>query len=88
MPLAHPVAASPTSNFSVPALAVTFATSHAGEDVGEFQARIAEKGMWGQSGVGRQRVELVFTRASAARLVEMFQMLDENADSNVNDQSR
>jgi hypothetical protein len=72
MPLAHPLSATPTSNFSEPAVAIAFASSTPGENVTDFQSRIHSRGDWGRSEVGRHRVELVFTRESAARLVEML----------------
>ncbi len=72
MPLAHPISATPTSNFSQPAIAITFATGRPGEDVADFMRRIGDRGPWGQSGVGRHRVELVLTRESAVSLVELL----------------
>jgi len=81
MPLAHPLSAYPTNNYSEPAVAIFFATSTAGENVNSFQARIASRGGWGRSEVGRHRVELVLTRKSAMRLVEMLEpMVGGSAD--------
>ncbi len=70
MPLAHPTAARATTNFGRPALAVTFALAHPGEPVDEFQRRIAGRGEWGQSLVGRNKVELVLTEESIAALLK------------------
>jgi hypothetical protein len=75
MPLADPISATPTSNYPELALAVSFATSTPGENVADFQSRIRSRGEWGQSEVGRHRGELVFTRESARRLVEMLEQV-------------
>jgi hypothetical protein len=72
MPLAHPLSATPTSNFSETAIAVTFATSRPGENVKDFRLRIGSRGPWGQSEVGRDRVELVLTKQTAERLIEIL----------------
>lgn len=72
MPLAHPTSIVSTNNYSLPCVAIAFATSQPGEDVDEFQARIAEVGTWGQSNVGRDKVELVLTEESVAELVKML----------------
>lgn len=71
MPLAHPVSASPTSNFGEPAIAVTFALAKPGEPVDNFRARIRSRGDWGQTRYGRDKVELVLTRESVQQLVEL-----------------
>lgn len=72
MPLAHPVSASPTSNFGQPAVAVSFALAKPGETVDDFQLRINSRGEWGQSRVGRHKVEVVLTRKSMERLVGLI----------------
>jgi len=76
MPLAHPLSIHLSANYSQPSIAITFATAIPGEDVESFQARISDVGPWGQSGVGRNKVELVLTKESASRLVEMIATLD------------
>jgi len=70
MPLAHPTSARATSNFGRPAIAVTFALAHPGESVDDFRRRIASRGEWGQSMVGRSKVELVLTEESIADLLQ------------------
>jgi len=72
MPLAHPTSARTTSNYAQSAVAVIFALAGPGENVDDFRARIAGTGEWGQSGVGRLRVELVLTDESAGRLMELL----------------
>ena len=72
MPLAHPVSATPTSNFGQPAVAVSFALARPSETVDDFRLRIASRGEWGQSRYGREKVELVLTIESMERLVEML----------------
>jgi hypothetical protein len=72
VPLAHPFSATPTSNFGEPAIAVSFALAKPGETVLDFQTRINNRGEWGQSRYGREKVELVLTRESVERLVEML----------------
>ena len=52
-------------------VAISFGTARPGEDVGDFQTRIGDKGMWGQSGVGKSKVELVLTMESAEELVRI-----------------
>jgi hypothetical protein len=72
MPLAHPVAASPTSNFCEPAIAIPFALARPVETVSDFQLRINSRGEWGQSRYGREKVELALTEESVERLVDLF----------------
>lgn len=74
MPLAHPTSSTPTNNFGEPAIAISFALAKSGETVDDFQARIRNRGPWGQSRVGRHRVEIVLTKESAERLVEVLSM--------------
>ncbi len=73
MPLAHPISGRPTNNFGEPAVAVMFALAKPGEGITDFQTRIASRGEWGQSRIGRDRVELVLTEDSARRLLEMLE---------------
>ena len=68
VPLAHPVPATPTSNFGEPAIAVSFALAKPGETINDFQLRIASRGEWGQTRFGRDKVELVLTTESLQRL--------------------
>lgn len=72
VPLAHPVSATPTSNFGEPAIAVAFALAKPGETVNDFQLRIASRGDWGQTRFGRDKVELVLTKESLQRLAELL----------------
>lgn len=72
MPLAFPMSITTTSNYSEPAVAVTFAMARPSEDVADFQTRIVDVGPWGQSGVGRSKVELVLTREAATELVRLL----------------
>lgn len=72
MPLAHPLSARTTTNFSEQAVAISFATALPGENVNDFNTRITDVGPWGQSGVSRHRVELVFTREAALKLIEIL----------------
>lgn len=72
MPLAQPVSATPTSNFGQPAVAVSFALARPGETINDFQVRISSRGEWGQTRYGRDKVELVMTRESAQRLIELL----------------
>jgi len=75
MPLAHPISATPTPNFAEPAIAVAvaFALAKPGETADDFQTRIASRGDWGQSRIGRHKVELVLTRESVERLAAMVE---------------
>lgn len=72
VPLAHPVSATPTSNFGEPAIAVSFALAKPGETINDFQLRIASRGDWGQTRFGRDKVELVLTKESLQRLAELL----------------
>lgn len=72
VPLAHPVSATPTSNFGEPAIAVSFALAKPGETINDFQLRIASRGEWGQTRFGRDKVELVLTTESLQRLAELL----------------
>lgn len=72
MPLAHPTSATRTSNFGQLAIAVSFALAKPGETVADFQTRINSRGEWGQWRYGRHKVELVLTKESAKRLVELL----------------
>jgi len=72
VPLAHPQSITATNNYDEPCVAVAFATSKPGENVDEFQARIASRGVWGQPGRGRHGVELVLTRESAEALIGLL----------------
>ncbi len=57
---------------SQPAVAVSVATARPGEDVDDFQTRIASRGDWGQTRYGREKVELVLTPESVERLAGML----------------
>lgn len=82
MPLAHPISATPTANYSDPAIAISFATAKPGEDVDAFQFRINSRGgEWGQSRYGRERVELVLTEDSVERLVELLARVNRSCRS-------
>jgi hypothetical protein len=72
MPLAHPVSSTSTNSFGEPAVAVFFALARPGEEVADFQLRIASRGEWGQTRYGREKVELVLTRESVARLLQLI----------------
>lgn len=72
MPLARPTSATPTSNFGAPAVAISFALAKPGETVDDFQLRITSRGEWGQTRYGRDKVELVLTKESVERLVELL----------------
>ena len=72
MPLSHPTSVTPTSNFGQPAIAVSFALAKPGESIDDFRTRIAARGEWGQSRVGREKIELVLTNDSAVLLTELL----------------
>ncbi|MFZ0014953.1 MAG: hypothetical protein WAL25_12660, partial [Acidimicrobiia bacterium] len=68
----HPTSATPTNNFGQPAIAVSFALAKPGESIDDFRTRIAARGDWGQSRVGREKIELVLTEESATQLTELL----------------
>lgn len=78
MPLAHPVSATPSSNFGQSAIAIAFALARPGETVDDFQTRIASRGEWGQTRYGREKIELVLTEESVERLAELLNSAGEH----------
>lgn len=72
MPLAHPVSATPSTNFGQSAIAISFALAKPGETVEDFQLRINSRGEWDQTRYGREKVELVLTAESVERLVGLL----------------
>jgi hypothetical protein len=72
MPLAHPLSATPTTNFGEPAIAVSYALAKPGETIDDFQLRINSRGEWGQTRYGTDKVELVLTEESVEALVELL----------------
>ena len=74
MPLAHPINTSTTDNYGRPLLAVTFLESRPGEVLADFEYRVANppEPVWGMRGPRQERVELILTMESAARLAAIL----------------
>ena len=68
MPLAHPTSITATANYSVPCVAVVFATSRPGETLADFRHRIATRDHYTRT----RGVELVLDREAATELVWML----------------
>lgn len=73
MPIAHPTSATPTGNLGQPAVAVSFALARPGETLADFRLRINNRGEWGQTRYGRDKVELIFTTESTRQLLQLLQ---------------
>ena len=68
MPLAHPTSITATNNYSVPCVAVAFATSRPGEPLTDFKHRLTVRDHYSRT----RGVELVLDREAATELVRLL----------------
>ncbi len=68
MPLAHPTSITATANYSVPCVAVSFATSRPGEPLTYFRHRVSVSSEYSRT----RGLELVLDREAATALVKML----------------
>ena len=68
MPLAHPTSITATANYSVPCVAIAFATSRPGETLVDFKQRMSTQDHYTRT----RGLELVLDREAATALVKML----------------